>query len=139
MAEHYKGSGKLQGQVAIVTGGDSGIGRAVAVLFAREGADVAIAYLSEDRDAEETKRAVEKEGRRCIAVAGDMARSSSKGRRPSLPACSVSSSTSYQPSGGRPAAFSAPSTEPSAWFWAFIRRAHARIVASAGLSLMAAV
>jgi NAD(P)-dependent dehydrogenase (short-subunit alcohol dehydrogenase family) len=72
LAPDYAGSGKLEGMVALVTGGDSGIGRAVAVLFAREGADVAIAYLSEDRDAEETKRAVEKEGRRCIAVAGDV-------------------------------------------------------------------
>jgi NAD(P)-dependent dehydrogenase (short-subunit alcohol dehydrogenase family) len=72
LAPDYAGSGKLEGMVALVTGGDSGIGRAVAVLFAREGADVAIAYLSEDRDAEETKRAVEKEGGRCIAVAGDV-------------------------------------------------------------------
>ncbi len=72
LAPDYAGSGKLEGMVALVTGGDSGIGRAVAVLFAREGADVAIAYLSEDRDAEETKRAVEKEGRRCIAMAGDV-------------------------------------------------------------------
>ncbi|TFW31898.1 SDR family oxidoreductase [Massilia horti] len=72
MAEQYKGSGKLQGQVAIVTGGDSGIGRAVAVLFAREGADVAIIYLNEHEDAEETKRCVEAEGTRCVTIAGDV-------------------------------------------------------------------
>jgi NAD(P)-dependent dehydrogenase (short-subunit alcohol dehydrogenase family) len=72
MAEHYKGSGKLQGQVAIVTGGDSGIGRAVAVLFAREGADVAIFYLNEHEDAAETQRRIEAEGRRCVTVAGDV-------------------------------------------------------------------
>ncbi|HZX29538.1 MAG TPA: SDR family oxidoreductase [Telluria sp.] len=72
MAEHYKGSGKLQGMAAIVTGGDSGIGRAVAVLFAREGADVAIVYLNEHADAQETQRCVEAEGQRCIALAGDV-------------------------------------------------------------------
>jgi NAD(P)-dependent dehydrogenase (short-subunit alcohol dehydrogenase family) len=71
-APDYKGSGKLQDMVAIVTGGDSGIGRAVAVLFAREGADVAILYLNEHADAEETKRCIEKEGRRCLLVAGDV-------------------------------------------------------------------
>jgi NAD(P)-dependent dehydrogenase (short-subunit alcohol dehydrogenase family) len=72
LAPDYAGSGKLAGMVALVTGGDSGIGRAVAVLFAREGADVAITYLSEHRDAEETRHRVEDEGRRCIAVAGDV-------------------------------------------------------------------
>ena len=72
MAEHYKGSGKLQGQVAIVTGGDSGIGRAVAVLFAREGADVAILYLNEHEDAAYTQQCIEAEGRRCVTVAGDV-------------------------------------------------------------------
>lgn len=72
MAEHYKGSGKLQGQVAIVTGGDSGIGRAVAVLFAREGADVAIIYLNEHEDAADTQRCVEAEGQRCLTIAGDV-------------------------------------------------------------------
>ena len=72
LAQGYKGSGKLEGMAAIVTGGDSGIGRAVAVLFAREGADVAIVYLNEHEDAEETKRAVEAEGRHCIALAGDV-------------------------------------------------------------------
>ena len=72
MAEHYKGSGKLQGQVAIVTGGDSGIGRSVAVLFAREGADVAIFYLNEHDDAAETQRCIETEGRRCMTLAGDV-------------------------------------------------------------------
>jgi NAD(P)-dependent dehydrogenase (short-subunit alcohol dehydrogenase family) len=71
-APAYKGSGKLQGCVAIVTGGDSGIGRAVAVLFAREGADVAIVYLCEHDDAQATRAAVEKEGRRCLLVAGDV-------------------------------------------------------------------
>ena len=72
-APAYKGSEKLKGMAAIITGGDSGIGRAVAVLFAREGADVAIGYLSEDQDAEATKRAVEKEGGRCILLPGDVA------------------------------------------------------------------
>ncbi|MES2979928.1 MAG: SDR family oxidoreductase [Pseudomonadota bacterium] len=71
-ARHYKGSGKLEGLTALITGGDSGIGRAVAVLFAREGADVAIAYLNEREDAETTKRHVEAEGRRCITLAGDV-------------------------------------------------------------------
>ena len=72
MAEQYKGSGKLEGMSAIVTGADSGIGRAVAVLFAREGADVAVMYLNEHEDAEETKRCVEAEGRRCVTIAGDV-------------------------------------------------------------------
>ncbi|MGZ8287569.1 MAG: SDR family oxidoreductase [Telluria sp.] len=72
MAKGYKGSGKLEGLVAIVTGGDSGIGRAVAVLFAREGADVAILYLNEHEDAAETKRCIEAEGRGCITFAGDV-------------------------------------------------------------------
>lgn len=71
-APFYKGSEKLKGKVALVTGGDSGIGRAVAVLFAREGADVAIAHLAEGRDARDTIAAVEAEGRRCIAFAGDV-------------------------------------------------------------------
>jgi NAD(P)-dependent dehydrogenase (short-subunit alcohol dehydrogenase family) len=72
-APHYKGSEKLKDKVALITGADSGIGRAVAVLFAREGADVAVAYLNEDKDAEITKAAVEKEGRRCILISGDVA------------------------------------------------------------------
>ncbi|HJV50092.1 MAG TPA: SDR family oxidoreductase [Noviherbaspirillum sp.] len=72
MAEQYKGSGKLQDMAAIVTGADSGIGRAVAVLFAREGADVAVLYLDEHDDAKETQRCVEKEGRRCLLIAGDV-------------------------------------------------------------------
>ncbi len=69
----YRGSGKLSGKVAIITGGDSGIGRAVAVLFAREGAHVAITYLNEHRDAKETRTLVEKEGRQCALFAGDIA------------------------------------------------------------------
>ena len=72
-APHYKGSDKLRDMVALITGGDSGIGRAVAVLYAREGADVAVAYLDEHEDAQETKRAVEKEGRRCTLLSGDVA------------------------------------------------------------------
>lgn len=68
----YRGSGKLDQKVALITGGDSGIGRAVAVLFAKEGADVAITYLDEHDDAEETRRMVEAEGRRCILFAGDI-------------------------------------------------------------------
>ena len=73
LAPTYKGSEKLQDMVAIITGGDSGIGRAVAVLYAREGADVAIVYLPEEQpDAEETREAVEKEGRRCLLIPGDV-------------------------------------------------------------------
>jgi NAD(P)-dependent dehydrogenase (short-subunit alcohol dehydrogenase family) len=72
-APYYKGSDKLVGMAALITGADSGIGRAVAVLFAREGADVAVGYLDEHADAEETKRAVEQEGRRCILLPGDVA------------------------------------------------------------------
>lgn len=72
-APKYKGSGKLKNKAAIVTGGDSGIGRAVAVLFAREGADVAILHLpAEKSDAKETVAAVEAEGRKCLAIAGDV-------------------------------------------------------------------
>lgn len=71
-APDYAGSGKLDGMAAIVTGGDSGIGRAVAVLFAREGADVAVLHLAEDGDAEETRRHVEAEGARCLVIAGDV-------------------------------------------------------------------
>ncbi len=71
-APDYKGSGKLEGFSTIVTGGDSGIGRAVSVLFAREGADVAIVYLTEHEDAEKTKRAVEAEGKKCILISGDV-------------------------------------------------------------------
>ncbi|WP_447986148.1 SDR family oxidoreductase [Nitrospira sp. Nam74] len=68
----HRGSQKLQHKVALITGGDSGIGRAVAIALAREGADIAIVYLNEHKDAEETKRLVEKEGRRCMAIAGDV-------------------------------------------------------------------
>jgi NAD(P)-dependent dehydrogenase (short-subunit alcohol dehydrogenase family) len=72
-AESYKAAGKLEGRSALVTGGDSGIGRAVAVLFAREGADVAIAYLPQEQsDAEETRDAIEAEGRRCLLLPGDL-------------------------------------------------------------------
>jgi len=72
LAPAYRGSGKLEGFATIVTGADSGIGRAVAVLFAREGADVTVAYLDEHDDAAETKRCIEAEGRRCVLVAGDV-------------------------------------------------------------------
>lgn len=69
---NYKGSGKLQDKVALITGGDSGIGRSVAVYYAKEGADVAIVYLNETDDAKETKKAVEAQGRRCLLIEGDI-------------------------------------------------------------------
>jgi NAD(P)-dependent dehydrogenase (short-subunit alcohol dehydrogenase family) len=72
LAPEYKGSAKLANKVALITGGDSGIGRSVAVLFAREGAKVAIVYLNETRDAEETKRHVEQEGSECLTIEGDV-------------------------------------------------------------------
>jgi NAD(P)-dependent dehydrogenase (short-subunit alcohol dehydrogenase family) len=68
----YKGSGRLAGRKAIITGGDSGIGRAVAIAYAREGADILIAYLSEDEDAEATRKLVEAEGRKAVLVRGDV-------------------------------------------------------------------
>ena len=68
----YRGSGRLQGKKAVITGGDSGIGRAVAIAYAREGADVLIAYLSEREDAQEVKALIEKEGRKAVSVAGDL-------------------------------------------------------------------
>jgi len=68
----YRASGKLENKVALITGGDSGIGRAVAIVYAKEGANVVIAYLNEHEDAEETKRLVEAEGRQCLAIAGDI-------------------------------------------------------------------
>jgi NAD(P)-dependent dehydrogenase (short-subunit alcohol dehydrogenase family) len=70
--EKQRGSGKLQGQVAIITGGDSGIGRAVAVAFAKEGADIAVVYLEEHKDAKETQRLVEEHGRKCLLIDGDV-------------------------------------------------------------------
>ena len=71
--ESYQGSGKLTGKIAVITGGDSGIGRAVAIAYAREGADVLISYLSEDADAKDTADYVEKAGRRAVLVKGDIA------------------------------------------------------------------
>ncbi|HEY9468409.1 MAG TPA: SDR family oxidoreductase [Propionibacteriaceae bacterium] len=71
--ESYQGSGKLTGKIAVITGGDSGIGRAVAIAYAREGADVLISYLSEDSDAKDTADYVEKAGRRAVLVKGDIA------------------------------------------------------------------
>ncbi len=72
IGENYKPAGKLSGKSAIITGGDSGIGRAISVHFAKEGADVAIVYLNETDDAEETKRLVEAEGRKCLLFSGDI-------------------------------------------------------------------
>ncbi|ATD66714.1 NAD(P)-dependent oxidoreductase [Luteimonas chenhongjianii] len=71
--QSYRGSGRLEGKVAIITGGDSGIGRAVAIAYAREGADVLVSYLNEDEDARETRRWVEQAGRRCELLPGDIA------------------------------------------------------------------
>ena len=70
--DSHRGSGKLADKVAIITGGDSGIGRAVAIGFAKEGADVAVMYLNEHEDAQETQRLVEQKGRRCLLIAGDV-------------------------------------------------------------------
>ena len=67
-----RGSGKMDGRVAVITGGDSGIGRAVAIAFAKEGADVSVVYLNEHQDAKETRRLVEEKGRRCLLIAGDV-------------------------------------------------------------------
>jgi len=72
--ESYKGSGRLAGKTALITGGDSGIGRAVALAFAREGADVAVSYLNEEEDAAETKRLVEGAGQKCLLIPGDISK-----------------------------------------------------------------
>jgi NAD(P)-dependent dehydrogenase (short-subunit alcohol dehydrogenase family) len=68
----HRGSGKLHGKIAIITGGDSGIGRAITIAFAREGADISVVYLEEQRDANETKRLVEEQGRECLLIKGDV-------------------------------------------------------------------
>lgn len=73
--DSYRGSGKLEGKVALITGGDSGIGRSAAVHFAREGASVAIVYLEEDSDAEDTRKMIEAEGGRCLLIPGDISKS----------------------------------------------------------------
>ena len=86
---NYKGSGKLKGKVALVTGGDSGIGRAAAIGFAKEGANVVIAYLDEHEDAKETQRYIEAEGRECVLIAGDVGDAAPRrqpGRRQPRPA-----------------------------------------------------
>jgi len=70
--EKYRGSGKLQNKVALITGGNSGIGRAVAIAFAKEGADVAVVYLEEHKDARETAQLVEQRGRKCVLIDGDV-------------------------------------------------------------------
>src|SRR5690606_24744848 len=70
----YKGSGKLKGKKAVITGGDSGIGKAVAIAFAREGADVLISYLNEDEDARETEKYVKEAGRKAVLVPGDISK-----------------------------------------------------------------
>src|SRR5256886_14740205 len=70
--EKHRGSGKLQGKVAIITGGDSGIGRAVAIAFAKEGAHISVVYLEEQKDANETKRLVEEQGREYLLIEGDV-------------------------------------------------------------------
>ena len=70
--DSYKGSGKLTGRKAVITGGDSGIGRAVAIAFAREGADVLISYLNEHEDAKDTARVIEESGRKAVLVPGDI-------------------------------------------------------------------
>ena len=72
--DSYVGTGQLEGKVAVITGADSGIGRAVAIAYAREGADVLISYLSEDSDAEEVRNYVEKAGRRAVLVRGDVSK-----------------------------------------------------------------
>ena len=71
--DSYQGTGQLKGKVAVITGGDSGIGRAVAIAYAREGADVLISYLSEDTDAKDTARYVEEAGQKAVLVKGDLA------------------------------------------------------------------
>src|SRR6059058_4571971 len=70
--EKHRGSGKLQDRVAIITGGDSGIGRAVAIAFAKEGAHISVVYLEEQRDANETQRLVEEQGSQCLLIKGDV-------------------------------------------------------------------
>jgi CheY-like chemotaxis protein len=91
----YKGSRKLKGLKAVITGADSGIGRAVAIAFAREGADVLIAYLNEDEDARETQRLVEEAGRKAVLVAGDI--NAPAHCRAIIDRCVKSSATSEQP------------------------------------------
>src|SRR4051812_38094405 len=94
-AESYKGTGKLTGKAAVITGGDSGIGRAVALAFAREGADVLISYLSEEADAREIARVVEAAGRGCVAVAGDITEEAHCGRSSTGRSRSSARSTSW--------------------------------------------
>jgi hypothetical protein len=93
--DSYRGTGRLAGKVAVITGGDSGIGRAVAIAYAREGADIVLSYLSEHEDAKDTARLVEDAGRRVILISGDVSDPGTAGRSSRPPSRSSVRSTSW--------------------------------------------
>ena len=115
-ARHYKAAGKLEGKAALISGGDSGIGKSVAVHFAKEGADVAILYLEETEDALRTRELVEKEGRRCVLmkeILENATSASGPSARPSRPSASSISWSTMPPSSTSPRNFRR--SPPSSW------------------------